>query len=329
MTVDPYSPADQAPPADRFDRVPPADEGVHQPGPEDLWGESWYLDAVDPDAGVAAYVRLGLYPNQGIAWYWACLVGEGRPLVTVIDHDIALPRQGLEIRTEGLWCDYNVETPLDHVSVGVEAFAVEVEDPTAVYGDLRGNRVPFGLDLEWETSGGIYAYPGTTRYEVPCRVHGEILLAGETIDLDGWGQRDHSWGARDWWTYSWSWMAGWLNDGTRFHGTSVRIEGLDLYGTGYIQVPRPDLAVREGRGEWEMTAVDVVGHQEDLRAPGLPGPGRWQVGDLDLAVEPVAFAPVGLSASDGRYSRFPRAWCRFTAVDGRTGHGWVEWNLPD
>jgi hypothetical protein len=46
-------------------------------------------------------------------------------------------------------------------------------------------------------------------------------------------------------------------------------------------------------------------------------------------VEPVAFAPVGLSASDGRYSRFPRAWCRFTAVDGRTGHGWVEWNLPD
>ena len=78
MTVDPYSPADQAPPADRFDRVPPADEGVHQPGPEDLWGESWYLDAVDPDAGVAAYVRLGLYPNQGIAWYWACLVKAAR-----------------------------------------------------------------------------------------------------------------------------------------------------------------------------------------------------------------------------------------------------------
>ena len=37
--------------------------------------------------------ELGLYPNQGIAWYWACVVGDGRPLVTVVDHDIPPPRR--------------------------------------------------------------------------------------------------------------------------------------------------------------------------------------------------------------------------------------------
>jgi hypothetical protein len=321
VTPDPFAPTAAAPPADRFDRVPAAHESTHAPGPEELWSESWYLDFADPAAGVAGYVRLGLYPNLDVAWYWACLVGEDRPLVIVIDHDIRPPRQGLEIRTEGLWCDYTVETALDHVSVGVEAFAVETDDPTDVYGDLRGNRVPFGLDLEWETAGAVYAYPGVTRYEVPCRVHGEVLLAGETLAIDTFGQRDHSWGVRDWWSYSWSWMAGWLDDGTRFHGTSVDLHGTELYGTGYLQVP-------DGPGGFRRDGIDVVGHQEPLAASGLPGPGRWQVGELDLAVEPVAFAPVGLGAPDGRFSRFPRAWCRFTATDGRTGHGWVEWNQP-
>jgi hypothetical protein len=318
VTPDVYAPAADAAPGARFDRVPAADEAPHEPGTDDLWGESWYLDVVDPELGVAAYVRLGLYPNLGVAWYWACLVGEDRPLVTVIDHDITPPRRGLEIRTEGLWCDYVVENPLDHVSVGVEAFAVEVDDPTAVYGDLRGNRVPFGLDLEWETDGAVYAYPGVTRYEVPCRVHGEVLLAGETLAIDAFGQRDHSWGVRDWWSYSWSWMAGRLDDGTRFHGTSVDSRGTELYGTGYLQEAGGGLLV----------GVDVVGHQEPMAPSGLPGAGRWQVGDLDLAVEPVAFAPVGLDAPDGRVSRFPRAWCRFTVTDGRAGHGWVEWNHP-
>src|SRR5690606_22004478 len=140
MPLDPFAPAGTAPAGSRFDNVAASHEGVHVPGGAPLWSESWYLDFVDPDRGVAGYVRLGLQPNQGMAWFWACLVGPGRPLVTVIDHEIRPPARGLEIRTEGLWASYVVETPLDHVSVGVEAFAISTGDPTDVYGDLRGDR---------------------------------------------------------------------------------------------------------------------------------------------------------------------------------------------
>ena len=57
------------------------------------------------------------------------------------------------------------------------SFAISVDDPAEVYGDLRGDRVPFGFDLEWETvRGGLYPWIGTTRYEVACNVHGEILV---------------------------------------------------------------------------------------------------------------------------------------------------------
>lgn len=295
-----------------------SDEQRHQPTDEPLWSESWYLDFFDPEQGIGGYVRLGLCPGQRTAWYWACVVGPDRPLVTVIDHEVAIPPgRSHEIRTEGLWADYTVETPLDHVSVGVEAFAVGVDDPAEVYGDLRGDRVPLGFDLEWETDGGTFAYPGVTRYEIPCRVHGEVLVGAERIEIDGHGQRDHSWGVRDWWSYGWSWTAGRLDDGTRFHGVDVRLGGEALYGTGYVQPPGG-----------AMAGVASTANEAVLDAEGLPTEASWRVGDLELAIEPVSFSPVLLTAADGRLSRFPRAWCRFTAEDGRTGHGWTEWNQP-
>ena len=34
-------------------------------------------------------------------------------------------------------------------------------------------------------------------------------------------------------------------------------------------------------------------------------------------------------APDGREARFPRAMCRFTTDDGRTGTGWTEFNWPE
>ena len=59
------------------------DERHHEVGPEPWWNESWYFDFATIDGTLGGYVRIGLYPNQGAVWYWACVVGEGRPLVTV------------------------------------------------------------------------------------------------------------------------------------------------------------------------------------------------------------------------------------------------------
>ena len=300
----------------------PGDELAHAAGPERLWGESWYFDFTDRAGTVGGYVRLGLYPNLGVAWYWACLVGEGRPLVTVIDHDVPLPKApSLEIRADGLWADHTVETPFDHMTLGCEAFAVGVDDPAEVYGDLRGDRVPFGLDLEWETDGGgLYPWIGTTRYEVACTVHGQILVGDETIDFDGIGQRDHSWGVRDWWGPGWVWTAGGLEDGTRFHTTRVRLPGLEAFAPGYVMAP--------GRG---VEQIDVCTAEEELDATGFPTSARIRCGSLDMAVEPRYFSPVHLVDDDGsgpRHSRFPRALCRFETTDGRSGVGWTEWNQP-
>jgi hypothetical protein len=303
----------QSPPAD----VPPSDEGRHPPGDDPLWNESWYFDFAAADGSLGGYVRLGLYPNLGVSWYWACVVGQGRPLVTVVDHEAPLPRgAGLELRAEGLWCDTICETPLDHWTLGLEAFGVALDDPAEAYRGGLGDVTALGFDLEWENTGPLYPYPGVSRYEASCEVHGEVLVGTERIAFEGRGQRDHSWGVRDWWSFGWTWTAGWLDDGTAFHATRPEVAGM-AYEPGYVQHP-----------DRRLDPIGGFTPSAELGDEGLPTSGRMELGDLGLAVEPLAFAPVRLDAPDGRVGRLPRALCRFRADDGRVGHGWTEWNQP-
>jgi hypothetical protein len=290
----------------------PADERAHPPGGEPLWNESWYFDFLAPDATFGGYVRVGLYPNVGVCWYWACLVGADRSLVAVVDHEVPLPAaRSLEVRSTGLWADHHVEEPLERWSLGLEAFGVRLDDPADAYRGARGERTPVGLDLEWETDGVVFRYPaGLDRYEVPCRVHGEVLVGAERIELDGFGQRDHSWGVRDWWSTAWCWSALRMGSGLRLHG--VRAVGMD-FGIGYVQ----------GAGV-EPTLVTDVEVEPLLGGDGIPTSASLTIGGHALAVAPVAWAPIRLDAPDGRVTRFPRGLVGVEAPDGTTGAGWIE-----
>ena len=82
--------------------VTPAGEGRHTPGPEGLWGESWYLDFAASDTTYGGYVRLGLYPPLGRSWLWIHLVGRDRPLVAVCDHQLPCPAgDAIEVSADG------------------------------------------------------------------------------------------------------------------------------------------------------------------------------------------------------------------------------------
>lgn len=303
-------------------QVDPADERRHTPDTEQLWNESYYLDWFAEDGSMGGYVRIGLVPNLDQLWYWACFVEPGSPLVTVIDHTVPIPRSAtsLEVRHDGLWADHTIDEPLVQMSCSLESFALSHEDPAAVYHDAFGDRVPFGFDLSWVTDRNAYQWPdGTTpRYEIPCRVHGEVLVGDRRIEVDGWGQRDHSWGAaRDWWALRWNWTAGRLEDGTRFHTAADFAEGADL-GVGYLLGP----------DETEFTEIFDIGVTKAPGREGLIDHGTLRIGDLSMTVEPLAWSPVLLTHPDGREDRFPRALARFTAEDGRVGHGWCEYNQP-
>ena len=45
------------------------------------------------------------------------------------DHEVLLPRQGLEIRADGLWADLWCEAPREHWTFGLESFGVRLDEP--------------------------------------------------------------------------------------------------------------------------------------------------------------------------------------------------------
>jgi len=302
--------------------VDPADEQRHDLGSVDLWNESYYLDWFAADGSAGGYVRIGFVPDLGGVWYWACFVEPGGPLVTVIDHEVELPRsaRSMELRHDGLWADHHIAEPLERMSCSLEAFGLSLADPAEVYHDPRGERVPFGFELDWHTDRAAYQWPeGTTpRYEIPCRVTGEVLVGDRRIEVDGWGQRDHSWGApRDWWAMGWNWTAGRLDDGTRWHTAGDFAAGVDL-GVGYVLEP----------GSSDFVETNDIAVTKQAGREGLIDVQTLQVGGLDLEITPLAWSPVLLTHPDGRESRFPRAMSKVRNVDGREGHCWIEFNQP-
>lgn len=192
----------------------PADDRPHAPTDEPWWGEWWRFDFDSGDGGLAGLVRICLVPNQRTVWYWSSLVGQDRLPVVVHDDEVALPRPGsLEIRAEGLWADHIIEVPFEQATVACEAFALRLDDPADIDDDpVLGERVPFGLDLEWETVGGTAGgdapvdsgvdragewegvNPGEAAYQLSCDVHGDVLVAEDRIHIETGGRRCHGWG---------------------------------------------------------------------------------------------------------------------------------------
>ena len=268
----------------------PADERRHTPAAGSDWEESWYFDFLAVDGSAAGFARLGLRPADGRAWWWTAVTGRDRPLVLVRDHDVDPPRGGsLEIRASGLWAEPVCETPLDHWSLGLEALAVALGDPSDAYTSERGDPVPLGLDLEWEATDGPVPWPVADshegRYGQACEVHGEVLVGRERLAVAGFGAREHTWGRRDWSGAVTTWAAGRFEDGTSIGPgphveATVELDGQGLVAGGHVLLPQ----------------------------------------GLTASLRPAAHAPVQVPM----VARVARALCRIEAEDGRRGWGWVE-----
>jgi hypothetical protein len=171
------------------------DEHRHEPEGDD-WQERWTFEAWDTGGTFGAVTALTLLPRAREAWYWAAVVREGHPLLTLVDTELRLPSTSLAIRGEGLWADHVCETPLEHWTVANEAFSVALDDPDEALGAQRGVLVPLGIDLEWESAAD--PVEGPDGYSIEATVSGEILIADGSLGIDAIGRWCHEWGRLEW-----------------------------------------------------------------------------------------------------------------------------------
>ena len=294
------------------------DEGAHPPGREPLWSESWYLDFADPRQGIGGWVRLGLMPNENTAWITALVCGPDVPTVAVVDFEAPVPADPGSVHTDTVDLTLAAVDPLRTYRVELSAHGQAYDDPSLLLRGEPGRPVAMTMSLVWTTAGTPYQYRITPRYEIPCTVSGGVTAAGREFILEAApGQRDHSWGVRDWWAMDWVWNALHLDDGCHLHGVEIRIPGAPRMGIGYLQEPGQPLV-----------ELQTVTARETFGGNGLPLATEIAVnpGNITANIDIRGHAPVLLTSPGGRVSHFPRAWATVTTADGRTGVGWVEWN---
>ena len=301
---------------DAAHRVDGSDEQRHMPTEEQLFNESVYLDVVDASGNVGGYVRLGLYPNLGVIWWTAAVTIAGRGPIVAARYDLAAPADGFDIDDAGVKVSYLVDRALESVTVKASSPAKSFATPEAAYDDAHGEDLDLSMDLTWATAGVPYHYAITTRYEIPCTVSGSITVGGEEFRVAGPGQRDHSWGVRDWWTFGWSWSAIHFDDGRKLHLADIRIDGVPPL--GYLQ--------RDGHVE----TLQVANTTEVTNAEGIASSAHFVIepGGFTVEVTPTGFGPLLLVSDEGKIDYFPRAMVEATTSDGVFGRGWIEWNQP-
>jgi hypothetical protein len=136
----------------------------------------WSLEFADDEQRITGSLALTVDGNA--AAFHAQVVVPDVGVVVVRDDDVPPPRPGqgrtdvLVVRAEGLWVELLCETPGEHWSFGLEAFGVRFDDEEEAAASDRGERVPVGFDLEWET---------------PDRVVGEVLVGRAKYELTARG----------------------------------------------------------------------------------------------------------------------------------------------
>jgi hypothetical protein len=264
--------------------------GPRRPGADRLWGESWYFDFASVDATVGGFVRIGDYPNLGRRWCWAYVAVGSRVVGCALDRP-------LTDQHEPAWQTTD------------EALRLSIEPGRGGW-QLTAAADGFALDLMWRERARPYAYTGGSRLEQPGWVRGELTVDGTRHELDGPGQRDHSWGIRDWWRFGWTWCAGALSDGTRFQATLLDARGR-IPPDGYLMTP-------DGPPE---PVHSVAVHENAVR-----------LNDIELEFADVAQVTLELPPPPGRAGQPPtrlrRAMVRVRTATGQQGIGWRERNMP-
>lgn len=156
-----------------------ADESL-RPATGPAFSDSVTFSFADPERELYGMARLGV--GGGSASALALLMRGREPAG-------AIAEGGLPVDTGQDWSSFaaaglraTVQAPLESWTLGYDGDA-------------------FALDLTFDAisaPGELSAVAGGEGYEQLCRVHGTVRADGETLQVDGLGQRGHAWGETDW-----------------------------------------------------------------------------------------------------------------------------------
>jgi hypothetical protein len=157
---------------------------------------------------------------------------------------------------------------------------------------------------------------GGNHYEQAGRVQGSIEVDGQTFALDGFGQRDHSWGVRDMRVpANWRWLSCQFGETLCFNAIQVDVLALRVSG-GYV--------FHQGQLDVVTKWICEPCYEDDERWPERVNVRLATRGGKQFQLHAKALAHIPVLATAGRYVTLVTASRGLYEWQGQTAHGMIE-----
>ncbi len=227
------------------------DEHLHIPKKVPFWRESYYFNVMDPKNNIFSVSTMGYMPNEKESHFFSILYVDGK----FYNH--------INFRKLKAESDFK-ENPTD----GYSRFTIIKENKEW---EVKLEKRKFQMQYIWTGRFPFYEYPGgwqipgileQQHYEQSGIVNGTISFQdGTTRKIHGYGQRDHSWGVRNWVQIDeWYWISVQFENGQNALNCWLNVVGNKTYTHGFISSAEGNVAIKN-------IAVETKFQAENPRNP--------------------------------------------------------------
>ena len=171
-------------------RLNDSDDSPHRPSDNPDWRESYYFNFVDPAKGISGFTTIGVLPKVNMREFVFVLFHGDKREVYYVESRKKFRPNSLKSLSDG------------HLSY-------ELVEPLMEW-RIRFASDKMGADINWKGRFPVYNFGGGSKtswsdhFEQSGRISGFVSVpGGRMVKIEGMGQRDKSWGPRDWHIESW------------------------------------------------------------------------------------------------------------------------------
>ena len=293
---------------------------LHEFGTSAEWSESFYFSFYDHPSGIFAFMRIGLKPNKKEKEMFCNLL---MPDGTFIGTKDQVPYDGTELAAKGLkftkiepekrWnlsfagtlLRFGADTPKpENVSFSIDYEAI---NPMFNYREcVSGEKEKISRKIASE------------HFEQYGRLKGALKIGGSGYLIDGMGERDHSWGVRDWNAAKlWLWLNCQFSEDCAFNATKLKVEAGDV-DAGYMYIGGNNIPLTKVNVD---TAYDQNGGPTSIKMVFTDKVGAEHI--VEAAVLRTATLP--FKSRDGKsLSILYEPLAKYT-MENRVGYGVAEY----
>jgi len=198
-----------------YSSITQKDDYLHAPGDKLNWRESYYFNFVSQSTKTSGFTTIGLNPNKKTQEFIMALINEDKQTIYYKEQQMQTDGKSQELISDGI-LTYELIKPMEKWAIKLKTEAIDLtlqwnaRFPPFDFG--KGSQTSW--DSHFEQSGIVQ---GTAK-----------LQKGTEITIEGFSQRDKSWGQRNWHIEKWFALHA------QFENSAVGLRRDTVKGTSYV-----------------------------------------------------------------------------------------------